>query len=121
MLTITVINSAYQLANPCRIVLRRSEKQHSSTPGQVAGPEKALDAGATGTLVLMWPDYGGQGVFALEALEMFEGPCLICVREHFPKIALDTCHNVERVGKTFESTPNTIQRASSRLKPRAFA
>lgn len=47
---------------------------------KVAGPEAALSAKGR-TLVMMWPDWGGAGIFALEALEMFEGKTLICVGE----------------------------------------
>jgi hypothetical protein len=47
---------------------------------KVAGPEAALSAKGR-ALVLMWPDWGGAGIFSLEALEMFEGTTLICVGE----------------------------------------
>jgi hypothetical protein len=47
---------------------------------KVAGPEAALSAKGR-ALVLMWPDWGGAGIFALEALEMFDGKTLICVGE----------------------------------------
>lgn len=54
--------------------------EHRYTHLKVAGPEMALEA-AERTLVLMWPDYGGTGIFALEALEMFEGARVVCVGE----------------------------------------
>jgi hypothetical protein len=47
---------------------------------KVAGPEAALSSKGR-ALVLMWPDWGGAGIFGLEALEMFEGKTLICVGE----------------------------------------
>jgi hypothetical protein len=55
-----------------------SDRQHLQM--KVAGPEAALSAKGR-ALVLMWPDWGGAGIFALEALEMFDGKTLICVGE----------------------------------------